>query len=87
MIDMYKIKFEGDLVGEGERIEPFDVAVADQNALRAAILLVIKPKLTSEDVDLAMKYDPSEGLSGVVVVDGWRPAGQFTVTVTEGQKI
>ena len=86
MIDIFKIKFEGDLVGQGQRIEPFDVVAIDQNALRAAILLMIKPKLLSEDVDLALSYEPSEGLSGIVVVDGWRPVGQFTVTRTEGQR-
>jgi hypothetical protein len=84
MVDIYKIKFEGDLVGRGKRIEPFDVACANQNQLRAAILKQVCPKLATSQVDLAMKYIPNEGLSGLVVVGGWRPVGQFTVTPTEG---
>jgi hypothetical protein len=44
------------------------------------------PKLVSSEVDLAMSYQPNEGLSGIVVVGGYRPVGQFTVTLTEGTK-
>jgi hypothetical protein len=86
MIDIYKIKFTGDTVGRGQRIEPFDVAVADQNALRAAILLMVRPKLVSKAVDLEFSYDPNEGLTGLVVVGGYRPVGQFRVILTEGTK-
>lgn len=86
MIDIFKIKFEGDLVGREQRIEPFNVVAADQNQLRDAILERVRPKLMSSEVDLAMTYTPNEGLSGIVIVGGWRPVGQFTVTVTEGNK-
>jgi hypothetical protein len=87
MIDIFKIKFEGDLVGRGQRIEPFDVSAANQNQLRSRILQQIMPKLPHwGEADLAMSYQPNEGLSGIVVIDGWRPVGRFTVTLTEGSK-
>jgi hypothetical protein len=86
MIDIFKIKFEGDLVGRGVRIDPFDVYAADQNQLRDEILKQVTPKLVSRQVDLALKYVPNVGLSGIVLVGGYRPVGQFTVTLTEGQK-
>lgn len=87
MIDIFKIKFEGDLVGRGQRIEPFDVPAADQNELRDEILKRVKPKLVSSEVDLVFSYVPNEGLSGIVIVGGYRPVGQFKVIVTEGQRV
>lgn len=86
MIDIFMIKFEGDLVGRGRRIEPFEVTAADQNQLRTAILKRVTPLLVSKVADLAFKYVPNEGLTGIVLVGGYRPVGQFTVTLTEGQK-
>lgn len=87
MIDIYMIKFEGDLVGSGKRIEPFEVAAADQNQLRAAILKRIQSLMPGDDVDLVFSYNaPNQVLVGIVVVDYYRPAGEFKVTVTEGQK-
>ena len=88
MIDIFKIKFEGDLVGSGQRIEPFDVAAADQNQLRREILEHIKPLMPGQNVDLAFSFNATDQvLVGIVVVDHSRPAGEFKVMVTEGQKI
>jgi hypothetical protein len=87
MIDIFKIKFEGDLVGRGQRINPFNVVAADQNQLRSRILQQVMPKLPHwGEADINFSYVPNEGLSGLVVVGGWRPVGQFTVTLTEGTK-
>lgn len=86
MIDLFKIKFEGDLVGRGKHIDPFDVPAADQNQLRNAILNQVQPMLVSRAIDLVFRYVPNEGLSGIVLA-GDRPVGQFTVTLTEGTKI
>jgi hypothetical protein len=86
MIDIFKIKFEGDLVGRGQRIDPFDVAVGNQNQLRAEILKRVRPKLLSREVDLVLSMT-DEGLTGIVVVGMiGRPVGQFKVIQTEGNK-
>jgi hypothetical protein len=88
MIDIYKIKFEGDLVGQGQRIEPFDVAARDQNHLRDQILQRIQPLMPGDNVDLVFSYNaPDQVLVGIVVVDWYRPAGEFKVIVTEGQMV
>lgn len=81
--DTYTVKFEGDAVGRGERVEPFPVKVGSTEEIAILVLEVVKPKLISSDVSVQLSFDPDEGLVGHVVVGGWRPVGRFTAILRE----
>jgi hypothetical protein len=55
---------------------PFCVNAGHPDDVAAAIFKVARPRLASSSVDVAIDF---EKLTGMVVVGGWRPVGEFTL--------